>query len=142
MALLAWAILRTQLFDIDVKLRWTVKQSTVAAAFVAVFFTVEQTTQNVLGQYGPAFGIAAAALLLFAIAPLQRVAERFARAAVPAPRPLEASERASIYRDSVAQAWADGSLDRSERLMLDRLRERLGLTRDEASRIESDGARG
>lgn len=36
--LVSYGVLTAQLFDIDFRIRWTVRQSTVAAAFVAVYF--------------------------------------------------------------------------------------------------------
>ena len=40
--LIAYGILRAHLFDIDLRIRWTIKQSTVAAVFVAVFYLVAE----------------------------------------------------------------------------------------------------
>ncbi|HEV8359873.1 MAG TPA: hypothetical protein VGR28_05380, partial [Candidatus Thermoplasmatota archaeon] len=138
--ILAYAMLRHQLLDIDVKVRWTIQQSTIAAAFIGVFFVVSESAQTLLaGSVGPYLGIAAAGLLLFAMAPLQRAAERVAGAAVPhARRQLPPEERAALYRDTARMAWADGRLTPDERRLLDGLRERLGLSADEASRLERE----
>ncbi|MHB8604123.1 MAG: hypothetical protein ACYDCK_02615 [Thermoplasmatota archaeon] len=51
-ALIAYAILKQQLFDIDVKLRWTIRSGTVAAFFLAVFFIVSQLAQIMVAGTG------------------------------------------------------------------------------------------
>lgn len=137
--LVTYALVRHRLFEIDVKIKWTVKQSTVAGAFVAVFFIASEGTQALFSSSGTWWGIGAAALLVFAIAPLQRFAERVANTAMPNVRPIErlgGDERARVYREFLEDAWRDGKLDVNERLMLKRLRERLGLSMEEAGRLE------
>jgi hypothetical protein len=139
--LLAYAILRQQLLGIDVKVKWTIRQSTVAAAFIGVFFVVSESASNFFASsgLGPYLGIAAAGMLVFAMAPLQRAAERVASAAMPgvkAPAQMGAGERAEAYRQQVEAAWADGVLTEDERHMLDAAGEALRLTRDEAAAIE------
>ncbi|MCA1814700.1 MAG: TerB family tellurite resistance protein [Halobacteriales archaeon] len=141
-AILAYAILRHQLLDIDVKVRWGIRQSTLAGAFIGVFFVVSEGAQTVLSsQYGPILGIVATGGLVFALAPLQRAAERVASAAVPGAKPvgaMSAEERVELYRAMARTAWEDGVLDRNERALLRELRQRLGLSPDEAERIEAE----
>jgi hypothetical protein len=145
--LLSYAILRRQLLGIDVKVKWTLKQSTVAAAFIGVFFIVSESASTFFaeeGGLGAYMGIAAAGFLVFVMAPLQRAAEGIANAAMPgvkAAGEMSRDERAAVYRDAALQAWSDGSLDRNERALLDRLQGSLGLDRDEAMRIEQEAAR-
>ncbi|HEV8360388.1 MAG TPA: histidine kinase N-terminal 7TM domain-containing protein [Candidatus Thermoplasmatota archaeon] len=143
--LATYALLRHQLFGIDLKIRWTIKQSTVAAAFIGLFFVVSESAQTFFsGSVGPYVGIAAAGMLVFAMAPLQRVADRVATAAMPLgkePHAMSGDERAAVYRDNARVAWADGAIDKSERAMLDRLRASLGLGVEEAVRIEGEAAR-
>ena len=56
-AVLAYAILRLQLFDIDVKVKWTLGRSTLVGIFVAVFFVVDQLIQVFAGRaFGPVAG--------------------------------------------------------------------------------------
>jgi hypothetical protein len=144
-ALLAYAILRHQLLGIDVKVKWTLKQSTVAAAFIGVFFVVSESAASFLsGSVGPYLGIAAAGLLVFALAPLQHAAQRVADRAMPgvkAAGAMSRDERAQLFRAMAGSAWADGTLTRDERRMLGELREELGLSTDEAERIEREVAR-
>jgi len=140
--ILAYAIVRHQLLGIDVRVRWTIKQSTVAAIFVGVFFVVSELAQQTFSaQYGSFVGIAAAGALLFALAPLQHFAERVATVAVPGAKPvgeMTGAQRADLYRTLAKQAWADGVLTLDERGMLDAARQQLGLSNDEATRLERE----
>ncbi|MGQ0536319.1 MAG: hypothetical protein ACT4PT_09625 [Methanobacteriota archaeon] len=145
-AILAYAILRHQLLGLDVKVKWTLKQSTVAAAFVGVFFVVSESASTFFaGSVGPYLGIAAAGLLVFAIAPLQHLAQRVADKAMPGVKSvaeMDPVERARVYREACARAWADGSVSREERGMLQQLRASLNLDGETALRIEEDVAGG
>jgi uncharacterized tellurite resistance protein B-like protein len=140
--LVGYALARYQIFDIDLKVRWTIKNSTIAAVFIGVFVVVEQLAQNFVSQtFGVAAGALAAGLLLVAIHPIQHAAERVSVAAVPNARvssQLTGDERLAIYLAQAKAAWADGVMEKSERVMLDRLRDTLGLTHEEAARLESE----
>ena len=141
-AVAAYALLKHGLFDIDLRLKKTLYRGTVALSFLAVFFVVAQIMQNYLSQtLGFLVGGIAAGLLLFALQPVQKFAERFADVIMPNTRPIETlvpDQRRQIYHSQVSLAWADGVLDRSERRLLDDLRERLGLTHEEAALIERE----
>jgi hypothetical protein len=82
--LIAYGILRTHLFDIDLRIRWTIKQSTLAAAVVAAIFLLSEGADRLLSsELGNFAGLLAAALVVFFLAPLQRFAERVASVAMP-----------------------------------------------------------
>jgi len=52
--LVAYGVMRVQLFDVDLRIKRTLKRSTVAAAFVATFFVVSEFAGIYLsGQLGP-----------------------------------------------------------------------------------------
>jgi hypothetical protein len=144
--MIAYAVVRYQLFDIEVKLKLTIKNSTIGAIFVAVFFIISETAQQVFSAtiMGPYLGIVGAGFLLLAISPLQQLAERVASASVPhakAIKDLSQKERHRLFRDHVQLAWADGSLTIKERRLLDHLRERLGLSIEDAARFEKEAMR-
>lgn len=143
-ALVAYGILKTHLFDIEVKIRWTIRRGTLAAVFIAVFFVVAEVGEEFLSkQLGWWMGGLAAGLLLFAISPLQRFASRVAEAAIPNAKSmgeLAPDERRTIYREQARLAWADGELRREERLFLDHLRARLEISGPDARRLESEVA--
>ncbi|HEV8358848.1 MAG TPA: hypothetical protein VGR28_00180 [Candidatus Thermoplasmatota archaeon] len=140
--LLAYGILRTQMFDIDLRLRWTVKQSTVAAAFIGVFFVVSEGAQAAFSEtLGPIVGLAAAGLLVFALAPLQRAAERVASTAMPHVRDTaeyRLVRKREIYRAALEGALQDGVVTDKERDILARLQDQLGLSATEARALERD----
>lgn len=116
--LVAYALVRHRMFDIDLKIKWSIKSGTIAGAFVAVFLVVAQLAQNFFGQvYGWALGGVTAGLLLFVLAPIQRVAERIANAAMPGVQDSESwrsNRKADAYRFAVRMALADGVLTREE----------------------------
>lgn len=143
--LVTYALLRHKLFDLDVKVRLALKGSTIAAVFVAVFFTVSEVAQTFLSsELGPYVGVVATGILVLCLHPLQNVAERLAQRALPHARPvaqLSEAEKAALYREQLYLAWQDGAIRPKERLMLESLRERLGLPIEVASRLEVEAAR-
>lgn len=143
--LVVLAILRHRLFGLDVRIRAGISRGTVAGIILATFFVVSKIAENKVAEWfedknaGIYIGGAVAGLLLFAISPLQKVGERVAQATVPSPGKMERephAERLRFYQDQAEIAWSDGQLGRRERLLLDQLRERLGLTMEEASKVE------
>jgi len=140
--LIAYGILRTQLFDIDLKIRWTIKQSTVAAAFVAMFYVVSEGADRLLSsELGNIFGLLASALVVFFLAPLQRFAERVAGAAMPKTEntPEYAMFRKlQVYEAALTEALPDGEISERERVLLDRLRDSLGISVIDADTIEAE----
>ncbi|HVL47778.1 MAG TPA: hypothetical protein VM889_04395 [Candidatus Thermoplasmatota archaeon] len=142
-AILAYAVVRSQLLGLDLKVRWTVKQSTVAGAFLGVFFVVSESAaaffQGALGDY---VGIVAAGALVFGLAPLQRLGDRIADRAVPlhASATGAAGRKREMYSNALALAWRDGTLSPVEMRHLLDVREMLGLTSEEAAEIEREWA--
>jgi hypothetical protein len=139
--ILAYAILRHQLLGLDVRVKWTIRRGTLAAVFIVVFLVISQVAQNYLQQYGVLAGGVAAGVLLFALTPLQRFAERVADTAMPGVKPageMTGDERRRAYREAARIAWEDGTLSRDERAMLRGLQRAFGLTDADAQRIERE----
>lgn len=138
--LLAYGILQTHLFGIDLKIRFALRQSTVAAIFIAVFFAVSELAAAAFSErWGAGMGIAAAAVLVFAIAPLQRLGERIAGATMPRVEdtPEYRSTRArDLYLAALESACDDGVLSAKERSVLATLQDRLGIGAQEALKME------
>lgn len=138
---LAYGILRHQLFDIHVKIKWTLKQSTVAAVLLATIFLVSEGAQLLFGEERAWLGLVAGGALVFALAPLQRFAEGVADRAMPGVRPLaemSEAERVRAYRAQVEAAYADGSVDGTERRMLEAARRALDIDAETALALESE----
>lgn len=143
--LLAYAVLREQVLGFDVAVKVTLRRSTMAAAFVAVFFAVSEAAAYVLGEAtGSVYlGIAGTALLVFFIAPLERLAGRVVDRAMPnvkeTPAYLERRKR-EIYRAAIESAIRDGVVTEAERDVLATLADELGLSAGEARALERDVA--
>jgi hypothetical protein len=141
-ALVVYAILRHQLFDLDVKLRFGVRIGGLAGIFVSVFFVATEAAQNILGDAtgSPLLGVILAGSLVFFLHPLQKFTERFAQRAIPETRPIKSlshADRIRLFADQATLAWSDGALTRRERLLLTQLQERLGISIQEAAEAES-----
>jgi len=138
--LIAYGILRTQLFDIDLRIRWTIKQSTVAGVFIAVMFVIsEGASQFLSDELGKVTGLLAAGVLMFFLAPLQRFAERVASTAMPNTKNTEeyaAFRKMQVYEAAVAEAQQEGGISHKERTLLGHLRDSLGISAADAKAIE------
>ncbi len=139
--LIAYGILKTQLFDIDLRIRWTIRQSTVAAAFVTVFYLVTEGADRLLeSELGSWIGLLASAMLMFFLAPLQRFAERVATIAMPNTRntpEYAAYRKLQVFEAALADALP-GGISEKERVLLDHLRESLGIAPADAELLERD----
>jgi hypothetical protein len=139
--LIAYGILRTQLFDIDLKIRWTIKQSTLAGIFVATMFLISEGASSFLeAELGNVAGLLAAAVVMFFLAPLQRFAERVAGAAMPNTEntpEYAAFRKMQVYESALGEAQAEGGISPKERTLLIVLRDSLGISESDADAIES-----
>jgi hypothetical protein len=141
--IVTFGVVRHSLFDIDVRFKRTLERSTVAAVFVAVYFLVSESAAELFADvWGSAYlGIGAAALLLLALHPLERVAAAFAGGAMPKVKPLfdlDETERVEFYREHLELMWMDGVLSAKDRLVLANLKSRLQLDSEVAEQIELD----
>jgi len=139
--LIAYGILRTQLFDIDLRIRWTIKQSTLAAAFFAVFYLVTEGADRFFAsEFGNWIGLVATALLVFFLTPLQRFAERVATLAMPNAQntpEYAAYKKLQVYGAALEEAL-QGGISEKERALLNRLRESLEIAPSDATALEQD----
>jgi hypothetical protein len=139
--LITYGILKTQLFDIDLRIRWTIRQSTVAAAFVAVFYLVTEGADRLLeSELGSWIGLLASAMLVFFLAPLQRFAERVASLAMPNTQntpEYAAYRKLQVYEAALSEALPGGISDK-ERSLLNHLRDSLEIAPADAAALESD----
>ena len=140
--LVAWGILRSRLFDIDLKVRWTIKQSTFAGLIVAILFVVSEGADRLLSsELGDFGGLMAAAVVVFLLAPLQRFAERIASVTMPNTQntpEYAAFRKMQVYEEAVAEAQYEGGISQKERALLVRLRDSLGISASDAETIERE----
>ncbi len=141
-AVLVHALARYQLFDLDLKLHWTVRRGSVVAAFVTVFLLVNWGASSLIhASVGPYVGIAAVGLLLFAVGPVQRLAENLAGMALPGvgrTPDYVAFRKLEVYRAALQDAIRGSEVAASERASLERLREKLGVRPSDAHALEAD----
>ena len=82
--LTAYGIASAHLFDIDLKVKWTLQRGTVAAAYVAFYFVVSEGTATFLSdQVGSVVGLIVTGILLFALTPIYNFAVRMLDKALP-----------------------------------------------------------
>lgn len=140
--LIAYGILRTHLFDIDLRIRWTLKQSTLAAVIVAFIFLLTEGANRLLSaKLGNFTGLLAAAIVVFFLVPLQRFAESVASMAMPNTQNTQeyaAFRKMQVYEAAVAEALYEGGISQKERALLVRLRDSLGISASDAEAIEGE----
>ena len=140
--LITYGILRTHLFDIDLRIKWTIKQSTLAATIVTLIFVLTEAADRFLSaELGSFAGLFAAALVVFFLAPLQRFAERVSAVAMPNTKNTPeyiAFRKMQVYEAAVTEAQLDAGISPKERALLTRLRDSLGISEEDALAIERD----
>ncbi|MDX1611745.1 MAG: serine/threonine-protein kinase, partial [Candidatus Thermoplasmatota archaeon] len=136
--LLARGILGTQLFDIELKVRRTVKQGTVVAILALTYVVTNLAARSLMSpQAAQNAGVVLTGLLLFALVPLQRLGTRVADAAMPGVRdtPEYVEQRKlEVYGAALEDALAGASeVPEDQEARLAQLRAKLGLSdRDHA----------
>lgn len=142
MAILAYGILKTQLFDIDLRIKKGIAGGTLLAIFAAAFFVAEQLGQQLISERaGPYAGLAGAGALALAFVPLRRLTLRVANRAMPGVSPTPeyvASRKLQVYRAAVEGAFEDGEITGKERAMLHRLAAELEMDPRDMVAVEDD----
>ncbi len=140
--LVAYGVLRVQLFDIDLRIKRTIKRGTIAAAFVATFFVVSELAGNYLtDQFGTILGVLGTAVLLFFLDPIQRAAEGLSNAAMPntvATPEYENFRKLQVYDSAVKAALEDGHISDRQRRVLDSMLQTMGIDSQVAEQMERD----
>ena len=140
-ALMAYGVLRAQLFDIDLKLKFALRQGTVGAVIATGFFTGSELLEAVIPIEGTILGLLLAGAIVLLLRPLQRFAEGVANRLMPGvqatPTYLE-SRKLEVYRATLEGTLEDGAITERERAVLNRLREQLGISSDEAEVVERE----
>ncbi len=138
--LLGYAVLRFQAFDIELRVKLGINRTTLAAIFLAVFFVVGTiSSEYLVDRLGFALGGVAAGMLLFAIAPLQRFAERVSNRAMPDVQdtPEYRTRRAKeMYQAAYEGMLVDDHITEKEKDVLAALAQDLGLGPKQVRDIE------
>jgi len=140
--LLGYGLLKYGLFDVDLKLKWSLDRGTILALFGGVFFLVEEIAANfVSAALGTIAGFAAAAILLLAFKPLRRATQRLADRVFPhvsnSPESVE-SRKLVVYRSAAEAAAKDGVITERERDMLAALVRELRIASADVARVEHE----
>ena len=138
----AYGVLRVQLFDIDLRVKRTLKRGTVTAAFVATFFVVSEFAGNYLsGQFGTVLGVLCTGALVFFLDPIQRAAEGLSNAAMPntvdTPE-YESFRKLQVYESALQAALEDGRISERQRRVLNSMIASMGIDPNVAQRMEKD----
>ncbi|MHB8605493.1 MAG: hypothetical protein ACYDCK_09580 [Thermoplasmatota archaeon] len=145
MLLLAYAILRTQLFDIDLKVKLSIQRGTLVAIFVVAAFVVFEIVQAYLSRaFGFAAGAAVTGLLLFLSPRLNKLAEKVSDTALPKVQNTSSYleyKKLEVYRGALEEALHHGPLTEKDRAILARLAAQLDIAPADASALEADVAR-
>jgi hypothetical protein len=139
--LLAYAVLRFQLFNIDLKIKFVLQQSTVAALIIGGFIVGSEVLESFVPVSGTVSNIVVAIAILIVLRPLQRLAlsitDGLMRNVQNTPEYLEV-RRLEVYRAALEGAFEDGLITDKERSILDRLRDSLGISQVEAVSLEKE----
>jgi hypothetical protein len=139
--LLSYGVLQAQLFDINLRLKFALRQSTVAAAITTAFFVGSELLENVVPVDGVIIGVIAAGACVLALRPLQRLATRIVNGVMQdvedTPAYLDA-RKADVYRTAVEGILDDAVVSPKEQRVLDRLRKKIGLSEAEAELIQAE----
>lgn len=128
---LAVGMLRVQLLDVDLRVKWTIERGTLVAIAVATIVLVAELAQIwVSSTLGVIAGIVVAVGLIFLKRPLERAAQRVADVAMPnvqdTPEWRE-DRKGELYQTAVRLALADGTVNEEEERQLAQLAAQLGL---------------
>ena len=139
--IVTYGILSVRLLNIQVKVRRGVQRGTLAAAFVAIFFLISEGSASFLSErFGTVAGLLGATLIVFLVSPLHRLTEWLSGQVVRVDEGSEyrAYRKLQMYAAAVEDALAYGDIGPAQRTLLDRLRESLQMSPQDALRIESD----
>lgn len=138
-SLMAYGVLNAQLFDIDLKLKFALRQGTVGAVIAGGFFAGSELLETVIPVEGTILGIVIAGAIVTLLRPLQRLAEGFANRLMPGVQATPAyveGRKHEVYRATLEGTLEDGAITERERAILNRLRRNLGISPEDAAALE------
>jgi hypothetical protein len=128
--LLAYGMLTTQLFDLQLKLKKGAGRTAVIGLIAATFFVVSYTAEALLPVDGFLPGLIGAGILAATFVPMQRAAIRILDHVFPNVEDTPAYRRQrkeAVYAAAFEELARDGRISDQDRAQLERLRTRLGL---------------
>ncbi len=139
--LLAYAVLRFQLFKIDLKVKFALQQSTVGALVIGGFIVGSEVLETFVPVSGTVLNIFVAITILVVLRPIQglalRMTNRLMRSVQNTPEYLDV-RRLEVYRAALEGALQDGIVTDKERGILDQIRDDLGISPGAAFALEKE----
>ncbi len=135
-----YGVMSGLVLGLDDQVRTTIQKALVLVAVSAVFLVVTEGAEILIGVDSPLLAILAAGVITMVFQPVQLLAQRLSARLFPGSssgHDMDHQERLDLYGRQFAIAVMDGRIQSKEREMLDRLREALGLSPDEAGHIEA-----
>lgn len=140
-AVIAYGLLKFEIFDIDRKVKLAIQRSLILGAFLLVFLVVSEGIEILVSDAaGTWAGLGAAGLLTFTLKPLERGAEEVANRVMPGVDESPAyreKRKQEIYQAALERVLGDEVLTDRERSMLTGLQQELGLDAEKARSIEA-----
>lgn len=136
---LGYGILKTQLFDIDLRVKLAVERGLVAAPFAAMFFVAAEALERSVPVESFWLAVGSAGIIVIALRPIRALAARLADRLLPG---VEAtpeyllSRRELVYRNAVQAVVEDGLISSAEQRVLERLGRDLALPQHVTDSIE------
>lgn len=139
---IAYGLLKFEIFEIDRKVKIGIRGSAIAAVFVVAFFTISEMVEFFVSTtVGTGAGLAAAALLTLVFKPIEEGASDLADRILPGVDDSEAYEerrKLEVYQAAVERAAGDEVFTEREKTILAGLREDLDLDPEAAHAVETD----
>ncbi len=139
--MLAYAVLRFQLFDIDLKVKFALRYGTVTAMIVGSFVVGSEILEALFPVSGTVLNILVAIAILAVLRPIQgmalRVTDRLMHRVQNTPEYLE-TRRLEVYLAALEGVSEDGVVTDKERRVLNRLRDDLGVSTEAALALEKE----
>jgi hypothetical protein len=140
--IMVYGILKLQMLDIEIRLKSTIRNSILAGMFAVMFFVVfEGANALVSERFSGMIGFAVSGLLTWLLTPLHRWAEKVSSKLVVGD--VESADYAfsrsfQVYSAAVEETLAFGDVTKGHVALLDRLRDSLQLSADDAARLEKE----
>lgn len=140
-SLLAYGILRSQILDIELKVKFALTQSVAGALLAASFFVLSEGIEALLPVEGVIPGLMAAGVVVLVLRPIYWLTRGLMERLMPGVERSStyiSTRRAEIYRAALEGAVEDGRVTSAERAILERLREQLDLEEGVARGLEDE----
>jgi hypothetical protein len=139
LGLASYGILHAQLFDLNLKIKWTLSRGSALALLALVFSAVKESLEYFLPGESLMASLAGAIAIGILARPAWIAGRRIAERAFPEAEFTEqslAARRLDVFRASLESVAADGDIAARERRMLETLRTQLAISVDAANEVE------